>query len=193
MCCRFRRRRCAGAAAGDRARAPASACALIRARNSGTRAASMVRPAACLWPPKRRKRSAQRSSASSMSKAGMLRQEPCATSPSTERTIAGLWYCVDQLRRGDADHAAVPAFAADDEHVVRADRRVGFDRLLRLRDEVRFLGLALAGSLRSAAAPSPRASSIAASSVASSRRVAMSGVLMRPAALTRGARMKPTW
>ena len=39
---------------------------------------------------------------------------------------------VDQLRRGDADDAAMPAFAADDEHVVRADRRIGFDRLLRL-------------------------------------------------------------
>jgi hypothetical protein len=35
---------------------------------------------------------AQRSSASSMSKAGMLRQDPCATSPSTDRTMAGLWY-----------------------------------------------------------------------------------------------------
>ena len=30
---------------------------------------------------------------------------------------------VDQLRRGDADHAAMPAVAADHEHVVRADRR----------------------------------------------------------------------
>ena len=37
---------------------------------------------------------------------------------------------------------AVPAFAADDEHVVRADGRVGLDGLLRLGDEIRFLGLA---------------------------------------------------
>ena len=71
---------------------------------------------------------------------GMLRHEPCATSPSIDRTIAGLWIRVDQLRRDDADHAAVPAVAADDEHVVRADRGVGLDRLLRLRDDVRFLG-----------------------------------------------------
>ena len=68
-----------------------SAYALMRARNSGTRAASIVRPAACLWPPNRRNRSAQRSSAASMSKAGMLRHDPCATSPSTDSTIAGLW------------------------------------------------------------------------------------------------------
>ena len=40
---------------------------------------------------------------------------------------------VDELRRGDADDAAVPALAADDEDVVRADGRVGLDRLLRLR------------------------------------------------------------
>ena len=43
---------------------------------------------------------------------------------------------VDQLRRGDADDAAMPAVAADDEDVVGADRRIGLDRLLRLRDEL---------------------------------------------------------
>ena len=49
---------------------------------------------------------------------------------------------VDELRRGDADDAAMPALAADDEHVVGADRRVGLDRLLRLGDELGFLLLA---------------------------------------------------
>ena len=91
---------------------------------------------------------------------------------------------VHQLRRGDADDAAVPAFAADDEHVVRADRRVGLDRL-RLGDEVGFFGCRRRFSSLSWSA-SPRASSPIASSVASSSRVAMSGVLIRPAAFTRG-------
>ena len=40
---------------------------------------------------------------------------------------------VDELRGGDPDHAAMPAVAADDEHVVRADGGIGLDRLLRLR------------------------------------------------------------
>ncbi len=43
---------------------------------------------------------------------------------------------VDELRRRDADDAAMPAVPADDEDVVRADRRIGLDRLLRLGDEV---------------------------------------------------------
>ena len=46
---------------------------------------------------------------------------------------------VDELGRGDADDAAVPALAADDEHVVGADRRVRLDRLLRLADELGLL------------------------------------------------------
>ncbi len=45
---------------------------------------------------------------------------------------------VDQLGRGDADDAAMPALAADDEDVVRADCRVCFDGLLRLADELGF-------------------------------------------------------
>ena len=100
---------------------------------------------------------------------------------------------VHELRRGDADDAAMPALAADDEDVVGADRRVGLDRLLRLRDELRLFLLAsqvlvvqLLGQRRALRRP-------CASSVASSSRAAMSGVLMRPAALTRGASMKPTW
>ena len=48
----------------------------------------------------------------------------------------GLVVRVDELRCGDADDAAMPALAADDEHVVRADRRVGLDRFLGLRDEL---------------------------------------------------------
>ena len=50
---------------------------------------------------------------------------------------------VDQLRRGDADDAAMPAFAADDQDVVGADGRIGLDRLLRLRHELGFFVLAL--------------------------------------------------
>ena len=60
-------------------------------------------------------------------------------------------------------------------------------------DELGFLLLAAEVLVVRAAAPAPRASSPSASSVASSRRVAMSGVLMRPAALTRGASMNATW
>ena len=48
----------------------------------------------------------------------------------------GLVILVDELGRGDADDAAMPPFAADDEHVVRPDGRVGLDRLLRLADEL---------------------------------------------------------
>ena len=54
----------------------------------------------------------------------------------------GLVIRVDELRGRDADDAAMPAVAADDEHVVRADGRIGLDRLLRLRDELGFLLLA---------------------------------------------------
>ena len=98
---------------------------------------------------------------------------------------------VDQLRRRDADDAAMPAETADDQDVVGADRRIGFDRLLGLGDEIGFFGLALRFSSQSCCA-SARASSPIASSVARSSRAAMSGVLIRPAALTRGAIMKPT-
>ena len=45
----------------------------------------------------------------------------------------GLVIRIDELGRGDADDAAMPALAADDQHVVRADGRVGLNRLLRLR------------------------------------------------------------
>ena len=55
----------------------------------GSAPASIVRPAACLWPPNRVSRCAQRSSAPSMSKREMLRHEPCAMSSSTDSTIAG--------------------------------------------------------------------------------------------------------
>ena len=72
----------------------------------------------------------------------MLRHEPWAMAPSTESDDRRLVILVDDLRGGDSDHAAMPAFPADDEHIVRADRRVGFDGLLRLRDEIRFLALA---------------------------------------------------
>ena len=91
---------------------------------------------------------------------------------------------VHQLRRDDADDAAVPAVAADDEHVVRADRRVGLDRLARLGDELGFLRLPpqvlVVQLLRQAARFVDHGFVVA----RSSSRVAMSGVLMRPAALS---------
>ena len=55
---------------------------------------------------------------------------------------------VDELRRGDADDAAMPALAADDEHVVRADGGVGLDRLLRLARRGPLLPAGAGGSRR---------------------------------------------
>ncbi len=46
---------------------------------------------------------------------------------------------VDELRRDDADDAAVPAFAGDDQHRARADVRIGLDDLLRGREDLGFL------------------------------------------------------
>ena len=110
-----------------------SATSLTAGRSSRIRAASMVRPAACLWPPKRRNSGAQRSSAPSMSKRGMLRQDPCAT-PSVDRQHDRRPVeRVHELRRDDADDAAVPALAGDDEHRARADVGIGLDDFLARR------------------------------------------------------------
>ena len=96
---------------------------------------------------------------------------------------------VDELRRDDADDAAVPAVAGDDQDRSRADVRIGLHDLLRGGQNLGFLFLTpdvlaveLQRELRALLRPSLRRS-------ASSSRVAMSGVLMRPAALTRGATM----
>ncbi len=43
---------------------------------------------------------------------------------------------VDDLRRDDADHAAVPSLAGDDEHRSRSDFGIGLDHLARLGDDV---------------------------------------------------------
>ena len=85
------RRRSAAAASGRPGPSVSSATSLTAARSSRMRAASSVRPAACLWPPNRISRCAQRSSAPSMSKRGMLRHDPCATPSSTDSTMAGRW------------------------------------------------------------------------------------------------------
>ena len=100
---------------------------------------------------------------------------------------------VHQLRRDDADDAAMPAFAGDDDDRARADLEVGLDDLLRLRDDLGLFLLAAQVLGVRAARASSRASSPIASSDASSSRAAMSGVLMRPAALTRGASTNPMW
>jgi hypothetical protein len=49
---------------------------------------------------------------------------------------------IHQLRSGDADHPAMPPFAADDEHVVGADRGIRFDRFPGIVHQFRFLLLA---------------------------------------------------
>ncbi len=54
----------------------------------------------------------------------------------------GLVVGVDQFRCGDADDAAMPPVAADDQDVVRADGGIGLDRLLRGRHELRLFLLA---------------------------------------------------
>src|SRR3954465_9480659 len=123
----------------------------MRARNSGTREASIVNPAACLWPPKRRNTSEQCSSAASMLKSGMLRHDPWATSPSTESTMAGLWNASTSLEAArpmtprchpspptTRTVCAPPAGGGDG---VRAGRRLSFDRFASLRDKLRFLQL----------------------------------------------------
>ena len=95
------------------------------------RSASIVSPAACLWPPNRVNRCAERSSAASMSKRAMLRHEPCATPPSTDSTMAGRWNASTSF---DATIPMTPRCQPsprDDQHRLRADVRVGLDDLLR--------------------------------------------------------------
>ena len=82
-------RRARGSGAGRRGRAWPAAKSFTARRNSGIRAASSCRPAACLWPPKRCSSGAHDSSAARMSKPGMLRHDPCATPCSTDSTMAG--------------------------------------------------------------------------------------------------------
>ena len=97
---------------------------------------------------------------------------------------------VHELRGDDADDAAMPALAGDDEHVVRADLGIGLDDLLRLRRRCPplprwrrvFSSFELLGQRPRLVGHAPRRRRAAAAS-------AMSGVLMRPAALTRGASM----
>jgi hypothetical protein len=99
---------------------------------------------------------------------------------------------VHQLRRHDANDAAVPAGAGHDNDGARAHLEVGLDDLLRLRDDLGFLLLAaqvlgveqrgqllrFAGHRLVGGEQEP---------------AAMSGELIRPAAFTRGARTKPMW
>ena len=166
-----------------------SATSLTAARNSLTRAASSVSPAACRWPPNRMSRCAQRSSAPSMSKlrdaAARAVRHAVLDRQHDRRPVKR----VDQLRRDDADDAAVPALAGDDENRARADVRIGLDDFLRRGEDLRLFLLApdvLAVELQR---QRPRLVAHAPRRSASSSRVAMSGVLMRPAAFTRGASM----
>ena len=73
----------------------------------------------------------------------MLRQDPCATSPSTERTIAGLWYASTSF---DAAMPITPRCQPSPpttSTLCAPIAGIGLDRLLRLGDQVGFLGLAL--------------------------------------------------
>ena len=97
---------------------------------------------------------------------------------------------VDELRRDDADDAAMPAVAGDDEDERAPTSGSVWTIFFACGEDLGFFLLpphVLAVELQR----QRRASSASASSAASSSRVAMSGVLMRPAALTRGASMKP--
>ena len=95
---------------------------------------------------------------------------------------------VDELRRDDADDAAMPAFAGDDEHRSGADVGIGLDDLLRGGQDLRFF--LLPAHVLAVELQRQRPRLVAHRFVAaSSSRVAMSGVLMRPAAFTRGATM----
>ncbi len=97
---------------------------------------------------------------------------------------------VHELGRDDPDDPAVPAFTRHDDDRARSHFEIRLDQLARLRDDVGFFLLApeilrveLLGQLASFVA--------IASSEARRSRAAMSGVLIRPAALTRGASTKP--
>ena len=155
----------------------------------GSRSASIVSPAACLCPPNRMNRCA----------APLERAEHVEPRDAAARAVRHAVFDrqhdrrpverVHELRGDDADDAAVPALAGDDQDRPGADVRIGLDDLLRRGEDLGFFLLPADVLARRAAVASARASSPSASSLASSRRVAMSGVLMRPAALTRGASM----
>ena len=165
----------------------------MRARNSGTRAASMVRAGGLLVAAelheqigaafeRRQHVEVGNAAAGAVGDVAVDRQHD-------RRLVVG----VDELGRRDADHAAVPAVAADDEHVVGADGRIGLDRLLGLGDQVGFfllppkvLVVQLLRERRALPRPSPRRWRAAA---AWRCRACSCG----PAALTRGASMNATW
>ena len=94
-----------------------------------------------------------------------------------------------ELRRHDADDAAVPALAGHDEDVLRADLRVACRSTAAPRPESPPPAPGAGCSRRTAVAPGPARGSRAASSRprSSSRSSARSGELMRPAAFSRGA------
>ena len=167
-----------------------SATSLIARRSSFTRPASIVRPAACLWPPNRANRSAQRSSAPSMSNAGMLRHDPWATLSSTESTIAGRW------KASTSFEATIPMTprcqpSPDTTRIERAPTSGSLCTIFFAATRISASSACRRIFSPSSCSASCRTSSPKASSAARRRRVAMSGVLIRPAALTRGASMKP--
>ena len=116
-----------------------SANPVMRVRSSLSRPVSIVRPAAWRCPPNRVNRSPHCSSAPSKSNPGMLRPEPYARSPVDREHDGRPVKRVDELRGDDADDAAVPAFAPDDQHRVRADVGVGVHPASRRRQDCRFL------------------------------------------------------
>ena len=80
------------------------------------RAASSVSPAACLWPPNRISIGAHDSSAREHVEAGDAAARSVRDAAFDRQHDRRPVERVDQLRRDDADDAAVPALAGDDEH-----------------------------------------------------------------------------
>ena len=107
------------------------------------RAASSVTPAACLWPPKRRNTSAQRLEAREQIERGDAAARSVRDAVLDRQHERRLVVRLDELRRDDADDAAVPVVAGDDEHVLRR-RSTDPCRSMRLRvgDDRGFLLLA---------------------------------------------------
>ena len=125
------------------------------ARSSRIRAASIVRPAACLWPP----------NADQQMRAALERAEHVEARNAAARAVRDVVLDrqhdgrpvkrVDELRRDDADDAAVPAFAGDDEHRCARRRPDRSGRSSSPRRGSRLPPPAAGRSRRRAAAPAP--------------------------------------
>ena len=123
-----------------------------------------------------------------MSKRGMLRHDPCATPSSIDSTIAGRWNASTSF---DATMPMTPRCQPSPAttRTVRAPTSGSVWTIFFAAASISGFFLLAPDVLAVELLRERRASSPIASSLASSSRVAMSGVLMRPAAFTRGASM----